>query len=82
MLLLLLNTKLLLIIPAAIIPKSIFGLLFLVIGPMAVQRVLLDFGFNKLFNKRLAFPSLYGDFYILLLATSKDHWVPRMLFVL
>ena len=47
-----------------------------------VQRVLLDFGFKKLFNKRLAFPPLYRDFYVLLVGTSKDHWVTRMLFVL
>ena len=49
---------------------------------IAVQRVLFDFGFKKLFNKRLAFPPLYRDFYILRLSASKDHWVPRMLFVL
>ena len=41
-----------------------------------------DFGFKKLFNKRLAFPPLYRDFYRLLLATSENQWVPRMLFVL
>ena len=45
---------------------------------VAVQRVLLDFGFKILFNKRLAFSHFYRDFYILLLASSKDHWVPRM----
>ena len=49
---------------------------------IAVQRALFDFGFKKLFNKRLASPPLYRDFYRLLIASSKDQWVPRMLFVL
>ena len=49
---------------------------------IAVQRLLIDFGFKKLFNKRLAFPPLYHDFYRFLLATLEDHWVPRMLYVL
>ena len=53
----------------------------LVVLTLLVQsRVLFDFGFTKLFNKRLAFPPLYRDFDILLLVASKDHWVPsRML---
>ena len=38
-------------------------------------------GFKKLFNKRFAFPPLYHELCILLLAASKDRWVPRMLFV-
>ena len=29
-----------------------------------------------------AFPPLCRDFYRLAIATSKDHWVPRMLFAL
>ena len=49
---------------------------------IAVQRVLFDFTFKKLFNKWLAFSPLYHDLYRLLLATSKDHLVLRMLFVL
>ena len=49
---------------------------------IAVQRVLYDFRFQKLFNKRLAFPLLYRDFYVLFLPAYKDHWVPRMFFVL
>ena len=49
---------------------------------IAAQYLLFDFGFKKLFNKKLAFPPLYRDFYRLLLATSKDHLVWRMLFVL
>ena len=49
---------------------------------IAVQRVLYDFRFQKLFNKRFAFPLLYRDFYVLFLAAYKDHWVPRMFFVL
>ena len=49
---------------------------------ITVERVLFDFGFINLFNKRLAFPPLCRNFYKLLLVTSKYHWVPRMLYVL
>ena len=49
---------------------------------VAVQRVLFDFDLKKLFNKRLLFPLLYRDFYILLSADSKGHWVQRIIFVL
>ena len=49
---------------------------------IAVQRVLFDFNFERLFNKRLPFPPLYRDFFRLLLATSKDYWVPKMLVAL
>ena len=49
---------------------------------IAVQGVLFDFGFEKLFNKRLAFPPLYRYFYVLILAASRDYCVPRILFVL
>ena len=49
---------------------------------VSVQRVLFDFDLKKLFNKRLLFPLLYCDFYILLSADSKGHWVQRIIFVL
>lgn len=51
------------------------------LSSIAVQRVLFDFSFKNLFNKRLAFLPLYSDFYSLPLATSKDNWVPSMPFV-
>ena len=35
---------------------------------IAVQHVLFDFDWKKIFNKRLAFPPLYRDFYILVIA--------------
>ena len=37
----------------------------------AVQRVLFDFVFKKLFNNKPAFPTVYRDFYRLLFAASK-----------
>ena len=49
---------------------------------VAVQGVLFDFDLKQLFSKRLVFPPLYHDFYRLLLATFKDYWVPRIIFVL
>ena len=64
-------------------PMSLFSFNILIgIYSIVVPRVLFDFGFKKLFNKSLAFPPMYRDFYRLLLVISKDHWVPRMLFVL
>ena len=45
----------------------------------------LDFGIEKLFSQASpshSFPLLYHDFYRLLNATSEDHSVPGMLFVL
>ena len=45
-------------------------------------RMLFDFCFKQLLNKRLAFPTLYRDCYILLLATSKHHWLPSIIFAL
>ena len=40
------------------------------------------FGYEKkLFIQALRFHPLYRDFYRLLIATSIDHWLPRMLFV-
>ena len=50
------------------------------INSIAVQRVLFDFGLKKLFKKKFAFPPLYRDFYILLIANSIDHWVQRTVF--
>ena len=50
---------------------------FNLINSIAVQCVLLDIVFKKLFNKRFPSSSLYCDFYRSLFATSKDHCVPR-----
>ena len=49
---------------------------------IALQRVFFDFGLERLFNKRLAFPPLHSDFYVLLIENYKDHWVQRIFVLL
>ena len=37
---------------------------------------------KKITKRSFAFPPMYRDLYRLFIATSKDHWVPKMLFIL
>ena len=39
------------------------------------------FPLKKLFNKQLAFLPFHRNFYILLIANSKDHWVQSIIFI-
>ena len=70
-----------------VIPRSLIDVANSSLNPsisisIVVQRVLFDFGLEKLFNESLAFPPLHREFYILLIANSKDHWIEGISFVL
>ena len=51
-----------------------------VANSIAVPQLLFDLHLKKNIQPSFVFPPLHDDLYRLLITTSIDHWVPRMLF--